>query len=169
MATITSTAVAIPSFTGLKLGSNSSRLSSSVKVSASPVPRSSSVKASLKDFGVAAVAATAAGAMLASNAMAIEILLGGDDGSLAFVPSSFSVSPGEKIVFKNNAGFPHNVVFDEDEIPSGVDASKISMSDEDLLNAPGETYAVSLTEKGQYSFYCTPHQGAGMVGKVTVN
>ncbi len=107
--------------------------------------------------------------MLASNAMAVEVLLGGSDGSLAFVPNEFSVSAGEQIVFKNNAGFPHNVVFDEDQIPSGVDASKISMSEEDLLNAPGETYAVTLSEKGSYTFYCSPHQGAGMVGKVVVN
>nr|P00290.1 RecName: Full=Plastocyanin [Lactuca sativa]prf//765954A plastocyanin [Lactuca sativa] len=98
-----------------------------------------------------------------------EVLLGSSDGGLVFEPSTFSVASGEKIVFKNNAGFPHNVVFDEDEIPAGVDASKISMSEEDLLNAPGETYAVTLTEKGTYSFYCAPHQGAGMVGKVTVN
>ncbi|KAJ4700588.1 Plastocyanin [Melia azedarach] len=167
MATVTSAAVAIPSFTGLKAGATTAKNGSSFKVSASAVPKLS-VKASLKDVGVA-VAATAASAMLASNAMAIEVLLGGDDGSLAFVPNSFSVSSGEKIVFKNNAGFPHNVVFDEDEIPGGVDASKISMSEEDLLNAPGETYAVTLTEKGTYSFYCAPHQGAGMVGKVTVN
>ncbi|MCE7766579.1 hypothetical protein GQL56_28535, partial [Pseudomonas putida] len=97
------------------------------------------VKASLKDVG-AVVVATAASAILASNALAIEVLLGGDDGSLAFVPGNFSVSAGEKITFKNNAGFPHNVVFAEAEIPAGVDASKISMSEEDLLNAPGETY-----------------------------
>ena len=165
MATVTSAAVAIPSFTGLK--ATAKVPSSTVKVCATPVPRLS-IKASLKDVGVA-VAATAASALLAGNAMAIEVLLGSDDGGLAFVPNSFSVSPGEKIVFKNNAGFPHNVVFDEDEIPSGVDASKISMSDEDLLNAPGEVYSVTLTEKGSYSFYCSPHQGAGMVGKVTVN
>lgn len=101
--------------------------------------------------------------------MAIDVLLGADDGGLVFEPSTFSIAPGEKIVFKNNAGFPHNVVFDEDEVPSGVDVSKISMSDEDLLNGPGESYAVTLTEKGTYSFYCSPHQGAGMVGKVTVN
>ncbi|KHL91164.1 hypothetical protein QW71_36245 [Paenibacillus sp. IHB B 3415] len=123
----------------------------------------------MKEAGVAAVVATAASAILAGNAMAIEVLLGSSDGGLVFEPSSFSVAAGEKIVFKNNAGFPHNVVFDEDEVPSGVDATKISMSDEDLLNAPGETYAVTLTEKGSYGFYCTPHQGAGMVGKVTVN
>ncbi|CAJ1973161.1 unnamed protein product [Sphenostylis stenocarpa] len=166
MATVTSAAVAIPSFTGLK-ASGPTKAIAAVKVSVPQTPRFS-VKASLKDLG-AVVVATAASAVLASNAMALEILLGGDDGSLAFVPSNFSVAPGEKIVFKNNAGFPHNVVFDEDEIPSGVDAGKISMPEEDLLNAPGETYSVTLETKGTYSFYCSPHQGAGMVGKVTVN
>ncbi|KAF8410361.1 hypothetical protein HHK36_002889 [Tetracentron sinense] len=166
MASVTSSAVAIPSFTGLK-ATRVSGGGANAKVTVSPVPMVG-VKASLKELGVA-VAATAASAIIASNAMAIDVLLGGDDGSLAFVPNSFSVSSGEKIVFKNNAGFPHNIVFDEDEIPSGVDAAKISMSDEDLLNAPGETYSVTLSEKGTYSFYCSPHQGAGMIGKVTVN
>uniref|UniRef100_A0A7N0UL64 Plastocyanin n=1 Tax=Kalanchoe fedtschenkoi TaxID=63787 RepID=A0A7N0UL64_KALFE len=169
MASVTSAAVAIPSFTGLKSSSGAtptSRVSASAK--ASPAPRLMAVKASLKDLGVA-VAAAAASAVLASNAMAIEVLLGGDDGSLNFIPSEFSVAPGEKIVFKNNAGFPHNIVFDEEEVPAGVDVSKISMNEEDLLNAAGETYAVTLSEKGTYSFYCAPHQGAGMVGKVTVN
>ena len=122
----------------------------------------------MKNVG-AAVIATAAAGILVGNAMAAEILLGSDDGGLAFVPNDFTVASGEEIVFKNNAGFPHNVVFDEDEIPSGVDAAGISMNEEDLLNAAGETYKVTLTEKGTYSFYCAPHQGAGMVGKVTVN
>ncbi|KAK7283767.1 hypothetical protein RIF29_13513 [Crotalaria pallida] len=167
MATVTSAAVTIPSFTALKANTTTTKAAATVKVPSSS-PRLFSVKASLKDFGVAVVA-TAASAVLAGNALAIEILLGGDDGSLNYVPSEFSVAPGEKIVFKNNAGFPHNVVFDEDEIPSGVDASKISMAEEDLLNGPGETYTVTLSEKGSYSFYCSPHQGAGMKGKVTVN
>ncbi|MBL2503848.1 plastocyanin, partial [Klebsiella pneumoniae] len=121
---------------------------------------------SLKDFGAAVVATAAATAILAGSAMAdVEVKLGSDDGNLAFVPSNFTVAAGDKIIFKNNAGFPHNVVFDEDEVPSGVDASKISMSDEDLLNAPGETFVVTLPVKGDYTFYCAPHQGAGMVGK----
>lgn len=167
MAAVSSSTAAIPSFTGLKAGATPAKVSSTVKVVATPSSKFR-VKASLKDVGVA-VAATAASAILASNAMAIEVLLGGDDGSLAFVPNSFSVASGEKIVFKNNAGFPHNVVFDEDGIPGGVDATKISMPEDELLNGPGETYAVTLTEKGTYSFYCAPHQGAGMVGKVTVN
>lgn len=49
------------------------------------------------------------------------------------------------------------------------DAAAISQGDEELLNAPGQTYSVTLTVPGTYSFYCEPHQGAGMVGKVTVN
>ncbi|WZZ69189.1 plastocyanin [Brassica napus] len=170
MASVTSATVAFPCFTGLKLAVNSkpTAVSTAAIKSPSKAAPTLSVKSSLKDFGVMAVAA-AASIALAGNAMAIEILLGSDDGGLVFVPSDFTVAKGEKIVFKNNAGFPHNVVFDEDEIPSGVNASKISMDEQALLNGAGETYEVTLTEPGSYSFYCVPHQGAGMVGKLTVN
>ncbi|CAN8292271.1 unnamed protein product [Cochlearia groenlandica] len=168
MASITSATVSIPSFTGLKSTTSKTSAVSTVRIPTAAASRNLTVKSSLKDFGVAAVAA-AASIALAGNAMAIDVLLGSGDGALAFVPNEFTIAKGEKIVFKNNAGFPHNVVFDEDEIPSGVDASKISMDEQDLLNAAGETYVVALTESGTYSFYCAPHQGAGMVGKVTVN
>ncbi|ERM96245.1 hypothetical protein AMTRI_Chr09g34720 [Amborella trichopoda] len=167
MATTVAATATIPSFTGLKAGAS---VEASRPVSQSKVTPNACLcaKASLKGVGVAAVAASAS-VMLGSNAMAFDVLLGSNDGSLNFVPSNFDVPAGEKIVFKNNAGFPHNVVFDEDEVPAGVDVSKISMPEEDLLNAPGETYSVTLDTKGTYSFYCAPHQGAGMVGKVTVN
>ena len=129
--------------------------------------RSFTVRASLgKAAGTAAVA-VAASALLAGGAMAQEVLLGANGGVLVFEPSEFTVKAGDTITFKNNAGYPHNVVFDEDEVPSGVDATKISQ--EEYLNAPGETYSVTLTVPGTYGFYCEPHQGAGMVGKITVN
>lgn len=167
MASVTSSAVSIPSFTGLKaIAATASKAGASTVKVATTTPKLS-VKASLKQAAVAAVAVSAS-ALLASNALAFEVLLGDNDGGLAFEPATFSVPAGEKIVFKNNRGFPHNVVFDEDEVPSGVDVSKISMGEDDYLNAGGEIYAVTLTEKGTYSFYCAPHQGAGMVGKVTV-
>ncbi|PWA80220.1 Blue (type 1) copper domain-containing protein [Artemisia annua] len=167
MASVTSSSIAISSFTGLKaIGATASRSSVATVKVASAAPKLS-VKASLKDAAIAAVAVSAS-ALLAGNALAFDVLLGASDGGLVFEPSTFSVPAGEKIVFKNNAGFPHNVIFDEDEVPSGVDVSKISMGEEDLLNAGGETYAVTLTEKGTYKFYCAPHQGAGMAGQVTV-
>lgn len=172
MAAVSSAAVVVPSFTGLKAAS-----SKPAAVAARiPSPSSSTfaprlaVRASLRNAVGAAVVATAASAALAAgNASALTVLLGSSDGGLVFEPSEFSVASGEKIEFKNNAAFPHNVIFDEDAVPSGVDVSKISMDETDLLNAPGEVYSVTLTEKGSYSFYCSPHQGVGMVGKVTVN
>lgn len=42
---------------------------------------------------------------------------GADSGALVFEPSAVTVAKGETITFTNNAGFPHNVVFDEDAIP----------------------------------------------------
>ncbi|WP_171259958.1 plastocyanin/azurin family copper-binding protein, partial [Acinetobacter baumannii] len=96
------------------------------------------------DMRRALVAATASVGVLmgaaAGNANAIEVLMGSNGGELAFIPKEFQVALGESIVFKNNAGFPHNVIIDEDEVPAGVDVTGISMSEEDLLNAPGETY-----------------------------
>ncbi|CAI9753366.1 unnamed protein product [Fraxinus pennsylvanica] len=169
MAFVTSTAVAIPSFTGLKAADAlASKVSAATKVSNPLIPKLV-VKASLKDLGVAAVVATVATAVLTSKALAMEVLLGGDDGSLAFIPGNFSVAAGEKIVFKNNAGFPHNVVFNEDEVPAGVDVSNISMPEENLLNSAGETFSVTLTQKGTYSFYCAPHLGAGMMTGTDIN
>lgn len=83
-------------------------------------------------------------------------------GALVFEPASLTVAKGESITFVNNAGFPHNVVFDEDEVPEGVNAEAISH--EDYLNAPGETFSIKLDAAGSYSYYCEPHQGAGMAG-----
>lgn len=48
----------------------------------------------------------------------------------------------------------------------GVNADKLSH--EDYLNAPGETFSNKFDTAGEYSYYCEPHQGAGMAGKVIV-
>ncbi|KAL3505443.1 hypothetical protein ACH5RR_035284 [Cinchona calisaya] len=92
MATVTFAAVSIPSFTGLEAASApTSRVSSST------------VKCN-------------AGKQCPGH----RSWLGTKDGGLVFIPQEFSVASGEKIVFKNVGGSPHNVIFDEDEIPSGV-------------------------------------------------
>merc|ERR1711976_918499 len=95
-----------------------------------------------------------------------EVKLGSDSGGLVFVPDKLTVKSGETVTFKNNVGFPHNVVFDEDAVPEGVDAAKISK--EDYLNAPGETVEVKFDKAGTYEYYCEPHRGAGMKGKIVV-
>lgn len=45
------------------------------------------------------------------------VKLGADSGALEFVPSSVTIKAGETVTWVNNAGFPHNIVFDEDAIP----------------------------------------------------
>lgn len=81
-------------------------------------------------------------------------------------PSKLTIKAGESVEFVNNKAFPHNVVFDEDNVPAGVDAGKLSH--EDYLNAPGEKRTTTFKEKGTYGYYCEPHQGAGMAGTITV-
>jgi plastocyanin len=83
-----------------------------------------------------------------------------------FEPSTITISKGESVTWSNNAGFPHNLVFDEDAVPAGVNAE--SLSKEDYFNAPGESYTTKFDVAGEYGYYCEPHQGAGMQGKVIV-
>ena len=66
----------------------------------------------------------------------------------------------------NNKGFPHNVVFDEDAVPAGVSAD--ALSHEDYLNGAGDSVSTKFDVAGTYEYYCQPHQGAGMQGKVIV-
>jgi plastocyanin len=134
----------------------------------SPFSSFSSKQNSLKKNSfVKGAAASVAGLALTLAAHAdTTVKLGADSGALVFDPASVTIKAGDSVTFRNNAGFPHNIVFDEDAVPSGVNAE--ALSHEDYLNAPGETYSVKLTAPGEYGYYCEPHQGAGMQGKITV-
>ena len=103
---------------------------------------------------------------MVNPAFAATIKLGGDNGELGFYPPSITVSKGETVEFVNNKAFPHNVVFDEDNVPAGVDADKLSH--EDYLNGPGEKVTTKFDVAGTYGYYCEPHQGAGMAGTIIV-
>ena len=92
-----------------------------------------------------------------------------DDGCIVVTraqPPSITVKAGETVEFVNNKAFPHNVVFDEDNVPAGVNADAISH--EDYLNGPGEKVTNKFDKAGTYGYYCEPHQGAGMQGTIIV-
>ena len=58
-------------------------------------------------------------------------------------------------------------MFDEDNVPAGVNADAISH--EDYLNGPGEKVTNKFDVAGTYGYYCEPHQGAGMQGTIVVS
>merc|ERR1712176_1449529 len=88
------------------------------------------------------------------------VKMGSDSGQLVFVPDEIKICKGDSVTWTNNKGGPHNVVFDEDAIPSGVDQESISMDDQ--LGEEGDTYSMKFTTTGTYEYYCEPHRGAGV-------
>jgi len=116
-----------------------------------------------------AQAVGAAAITLGAPALAAEskMVLMGTDVGLAFEPKETTVCKGDSVTWKNNRLGPHNVVFNPDDVPSGVDASAISTPE--YIGGEGETYTVKFDKAtGDYGYYCEPHQGAGMIGLVTV-
>lgn len=95
-----------------------------------------------------------------------EVKMGADNGGLNFVPSKVTICKGDSVTWINNKSGPHNVVFDEEAVPAGVDTEKISM--EDQLGEEGETFTMKFETAGEYSYYCFPHRGAGMIASLIV-
>lgn len=120
------------------------------------------VKKVAAGFGVGVASLALTGAAFAGA----NVKLGADNGSLVFDPATVTIAKGDTVTWTNNAGFPHNIVFDADEIPAGSNAD--ALSHEDYLNAPGESHTAKFDVSGEYPYFCEPHQGAGMVGKVIV-
>jgi plastocyanin len=98
------------------------------------------------------------------------VKMGSDSFSLEYVPSKIEIQPGDTVKFVNNKIPPHNVIFDSSDIPAPELADQLSH--EGLLYAAGDSFEVTFPEDapaGEYGFYCQPHRGAGMSGKVIVS
>jgi plastocyanin len=87
-----------------------------------------------------------------------EVKMGSDNGMLQFVPNTLTVKEGDTVKWVNNKMSPHNVVFED----SGLKSHK------QLVFSPGESYETTFSSAGEYTYYCEPHRGAGMVGKIIV-
>ena len=99
------------------------------------------------------------------------VKMGTDKGMLGFEPNKLTVHPGDTIKWVNNKVPPHNVVFDGAKNPAkSTDLAK-NLSHKKLLMTPGQSTETTIpadAPAGEYSFYCEPHRGAGMVGRVLV-
>lgn len=103
-----------------------------------------------------------------ANAETYTVKMGSDNGLLKFVPDTLTIKPGDTVKWVNNKLAPHNAVFDPSKMDS--DLAK-SLSQKNLLFSPGEGYSTTFPKDiapGTYPYYCEPHRGAGMVGKIIV-
>ncbi len=93
-----------------------------------------------------------------AQAKTVEVKMGSDNGMLKFVPETVTIKEGDTVKWENNKMAPHNVVFE----------NAADKSHKNLVFSPGDGYESTFDEAGEYSYYCQPHRGAGMVGKVIV-
>ena len=84
-----------------------------------------------------------------------------------FEPAQISVLPGDTVRFIQAGAMPHNVEFQQ--VPPGTNLGSAKMGP--FLLKKGDTYNVAIDARfatGAHSFVCTPHQGFGMRGTITV-
>ncbi|MDX2243643.1 MAG: plastocyanin [Leptolyngbyaceae cyanobacterium bins.302] len=106
-----------------------------------------------------------------ASAETFTVKMGADNGMLQFDPAKISVKPGDTVKWVINKVPPHNVVFDVASVPGGDKALATSLSHKKLEMTPGSSFELTIPADapvGDYSYYCEPHRGAGMVGKITV-
>ncbi len=106
------------------------------------------------------------------------VLMDFDGTNYKFIPHNLTVKPGDKVVFVNKAGGPHNIQFFADSVPAesraALDAAmhgdKLGELNGPLLVAEGETYEISFAglAPGIYHLTCTPHQAMNMNMVITV-
>lgn len=99
------------------------------------------------------------------------VKMGSDTGQLVYVPDNLIIHPGDTVKWVMNKVPPHNVVFDESKIPGADKAVAKSLSHTKLVFSPGDSYSSTFPEDiepGIYPYYCQPHRGAGMAGKIVV-
>ena len=95
---------------------------------------------------------------LAAPAWAVDVQMGAN-GNLVFEPAEVSISAGESVHFINNMLPPHNVIVEDHP----------ELDHEALAMLPGEDFEVAFPEPGDYTYWCAPHKGAGMIGTVHVS
>jgi cytochrome c oxidase subunit II len=81
----------------------------------------------------------------------------GETDALKFEPATLTAKVGDVVAWKNNGTLVHNVVFDNNQVPSS-----------DPMNQ-GDTFELKFTKPGTYTYLCKFHEVQNMRGTVTVS
>ena len=87
-----------------------------------------------------------------------------------YEPSKITISAGQTVKWKNNTGDPHTVTVVPEKalVPADVALPKNAQPFDSGTIPAGNSFAHTFTVPGTYRYYCTLHEGNGMVGEVTV-
>jgi plastocyanin len=96
--------------------------------------------------------------LFAAPTWAVDVSMG-SGMDLAFSPTEININAGDTIRFVNEALPPHNVIVEDHP----------DLSHDGLAFAPGESFEITFPDPGDYTFYCDPHKGAGMIGHIHVS
>jgi plastocyanin len=102
----------------------------------------------------------------AASADTITIKMGTAKG-LAFEPAIATIKAGDTVTWNVSKLPPHNVQFDKTPGDAALAASLSHKGREGM----GKSFSVTFpadAPAGEYSYFCMPHRGAGMVGKIVV-
>jgi plastocyanin len=100
-----------------------------------------------------------------------------DGSQYKYVPDNLTIQSGDLVRYHNVSGFPHNVSFWGDSIPSGAREvlqknmpNQMAPLEGPLLTEPKAVYEINFAgaPKGEYKYYCLPHLALGMKARLTV-
>ncbi|MGO8917227.1 MAG: plastocyanin/azurin family copper-binding protein [Stellaceae bacterium] len=83
-----------------------------------------------------------------------------------FDPHAVTIHAGEAVEWHNASRFKHSVTADPKLGSAALPAGAEPFASGELQ--PGESFRRVLTVPGKYRYFCTPHEGIGMSGTITV-
>jgi plastocyanin len=111
----------------------------------------------------------------AANTVTVNMV--GTSSGYKFDPASVTIKAGDTVKWVVVSGAPHNISFDEKDLPAGAVAGldKAMANTQAKLTGPlmtanGATYSISFAglPTGAYKYFCLPHQSVGMLGVIIV-
>ena len=83
-----------------------------------------------------------------------------------FEPRAVTIHAGDAVEWRNGSRFNHTVTADPKLGSATLPAGAPVFASAELH--PGDSFRQVLSVPGTYRYFCTPHEGIGMTGQITV-